>query len=124
MDLKLKNKVIIVSGGSSGIGRGISISLAKEGAIPYILGRNKANIVSVISEIEKNGGQAGYTFAELTDPEQCKEAVNNCIARFGKIDGLVNNAGVNDSISLEDGNHDDFMKSISRNLTSRNTLQP
>lgn len=117
MDLKLKNKVIIVSGGSSGIGRGISISLAKEGAIPYILGRNKANIVSVISEIEKNGGQAGYTFAELTDPEQCKEAVNNCIARFGKIDGLVNNAGVNDSISLEDGNHDDFMKSISRNLT-------
>ena len=63
MDLNLKNKVIIVSGGSSGIGRGISICLAKEGAIPYILGRNKANIVSVISEIEKEGGQAGYAFA-------------------------------------------------------------
>lgn len=117
MDLKLQNKVIIVSGGSSGIGRGISISLAKEGAIPYILGRNKSNIISVISEIEKNGGQAGYSFAELTDPNQCKEAVENCVARFGKIDGLVNNAGVNDSVGLEEGNHDDFMRSISRNLT-------
>ena len=117
MDLKLKNKIIIVSGGSSGIGRGISISLAKEGAIPYILGRNKANIVSVISEIEKNGGQAGFAFAELTNPEQCKEAVDSCISRFGRIDGLVNNAGVNDSVGLEEGNHDDFMKSISRNLT-------
>tara|TARA_R110001606_G_scaffold38470_3_gene107694 strand:+ start:220 stop:999 length:780 start_codon:yes stop_codon:yes gene_type:complete len=117
MDLKLKNKIIIVSGGSSGIGRGISISLAKEGAIPYILGRNKANIVSVISEIEKSGGQAGYAFAELTNPEQCKEAVASCISRFGRIDGLVNNAGVNDSVGLEAGNHDDFMKSISRNLT-------
>ncbi|WP_339839229.1 SDR family oxidoreductase [uncultured Maribacter sp.] len=117
MDLKLQNKVIIVSGGSSGIGRGISINLAKEGAIPYILGRNKSNIISVISEIEKNGGQAGYSFAELTDPNQCKEAVENCVARFGKIDGLVNNAGVNDSVGLEEGNHDDFMRSISRNLT-------
>ena len=117
MDLKLQNKVIMVSGGSSGIGRGISINLAKEGAIPYILGRNKSNIISVISEIEKNGGQAGYSFAELTDPNQCKEAVENCVARFGKIDGLVNNAGVNDSVGLEEGNHDDFMRSISRNLT-------
>jgi len=117
MDLNLKNKVIIVSGGSSGIGRGISICLAKEGAIPYILGRNKANIVSVISDIEKEGGQAGYAFAELTDPQKCKEAVDSCIARFGRIDGLVNNAGVNDSVGLEDGNHEDFMRSISRNLT-------
>ena len=117
MDLKLKDKVIIVTGGSSGIGRGISVALAREGAIPYIIGRNRANIVSTISEIEKNGGQAGFTFAELTKPEECKKAVDDAIARFGRVEGLVNNAGVNDSVGLEKGNYEDFIRSIHRNLT-------
>ena len=116
MDLKLKDKIIIVSGGSSGIGRGISVSLAREGAIPYIIGRNRANIVSTISEIEGNGGQAGFTFAELTKPEECKKAVDDAMARFGRIDGLVNNAGVNDSVGLEKGNYEDFVTSLHRNL--------
>ena len=117
MDLNLKDKIIIVTGGSSGIGRGISVALAKEGAVPYIIGRKRANIVSTISEIEKNGGQAGYTFAELTEPEECKKAVDHAMERFGRIDGLVNNAGVNDSVGLEAGNYEDFIKSIHRNLT-------
>ena len=117
MDLKIKDKVIIVTGGSSGIGKGISLSLAKEGAIPYIIGRNKTNVMTTIGEIEKQGCQGGFTFAELTDPEQCKSAVEDCIRRFGRIDGLVNNAGVNDSIGLENGNYEDFVTSIHRNLT-------
>ncbi|WP_027078075.1 L-fucose dehydrogenase [Maribacter antarcticus] len=117
MDLKLKDKVIIVTGGSSGIGKGISISLAKEGAIPYIVGRNKTNVMATVSEIEKQGGQSGYAFAELTKPKECENAVAECIARFGRIEGLVNNAGVNDSIGLENGSYEDFMTSIHRNLT-------
>ncbi len=117
MDLKLKDKIIIVTGGSSGIGKGISISLAKEGAIPFIVGRNKANVMATISEIEKLGGQSGYTFAELTKPEECRNAVTECIRRFDRIDGLVNNAGVNDSIGLENGNYEKFITSIHRNLT-------
>lgn len=117
MDLKLKDKVIIVTGGSSGIGRGISVALAREGAIPYIIGRNRANVVNTISEIEKNGRQAGFTFAELTNPEECKKAVESAMERFGRIDGLVNNAGVNDSVGLESGNYEDFARSLSRNLT-------
>jgi L-fucose dehydrogenase len=117
MDLKLKDKIIIVTGGSAGIGKGISISLAKEGAIPYIVGRNKANVMATVSEIEKQGGQSGYTFAELTKPEECENAVAECIGRFGRIDGLVNNAGVNDSIGLENGSYEDFVTSIHRNLT-------
>lgn len=117
MDLKLKDKVIIVTGGSSGIGKSICISLAKEGAIPFIVGRNKENVMAVISEIEEQGGKAGFSLAELTNPEACKSAVSECIARYGRIDGLVNNAGVNDSISLENGNYEDFITSIHRNLT-------
>ena len=117
MDLKLKDKVVIVSGGSSGIGKGISLALAREGAIPYIIGRNEANIVSTISEIERNGGQAGFSFGELTKPEECKKVVDEAMARFGRIEGLVNNAGVNDSVGLENGNYEDFVQSLHRNLT-------
>ncbi|MCK0159186.1 SDR family oxidoreductase [Allomuricauda sp. F6463D] len=117
MDLKLENKIILVTGGSSGIGRGICNTLAKEGAIPFLIGRNEQNLAAAVSEIKENGGRAKYAIAELVDPEQCKNAVDKCISEFGTIHGLVNNAGVNDSIGLENGNHDDFMRSISRNLT-------
>ena len=117
MDLKLKDKVVLVTGGSAGIGEGIAMALAKEGGIPYIIGRNETNVMRVVTEIENNQGRAGFTLAELTDPEQCKNAVQDAIQSFGRIDGLVNNAGVNDSISLESGTYEEFMTSIHRNLT-------
>ncbi|MEM9717726.1 MAG: SDR family oxidoreductase [Bacteroidota bacterium] len=117
MDLHLKDKVIIVSGGSSGIGNGISHALAREGAIPFIVGRNASTIATKISSIEAEGGKAGFGIAELTDPAQCKQAVETCIEQLGRIDGLVNNAGVNDSISLEHGSYESFTRSIHRNLT-------
>lgn len=117
MDLHLKDKVILVTGGSKGIGHGISVVLAQEGAIPVIVGRDRESVLEVVSEIENNGGKAYYALAELTDPEQCKLAVNRAIEKFGKIDGLVNNAGINDGVGLENGNCEDFLQSINRNLT-------
>jgi len=116
MDLNLKDKVIIVTGGSKGIGYGITQSLVKEGAIPVIISRNKESVLKVIKEIEGNGGEIFYAIAELTDPDQCKSAVDSVIEKFGRIDGLVNNAGVNDGVSLENGNYEDFVKSLHRNL--------
>ncbi|NNE76551.1 MAG: SDR family oxidoreductase [Pricia sp.] len=116
MDLKLKDKVIIVTGGSKGIGLGICKALAAEGAIPYIVGRNKPNIIGVAKEIERTGGQVGFAFAELTDPLQCKNAVENVISRFGRIDGLVNNAGVNDGVGLENGGYEEFIESLHKSL--------
>ncbi|SHJ03456.1 L-fucose dehydrogenase [Pseudozobellia thermophila] len=116
MDLNLKDKVIIVTGGSKGIGLAISQALSNEGAIPYIIGRNKPNIIGVAKEIEKNGGQVGFAFAELTDPEQCKKAVEQVVDRFGRIDGLVNNAGVNDGVGLENGSYEDFIASLHKSL--------
>lgn len=116
MDLGLKDKVVIVTGGSKGIGLGICKALSAEGAIPYIIGRNKPNIIGVAKEIEKNGGQVGFAFAELTDPEQCKNAIENVTSRFGRIDGLVNNAGVNDGVGLENGSYEEFIASLHRSL--------
>ena len=116
MDLNLKNKVIIVTGGSSGIGKGIVQVLAKEGAVPFVIGRNVKNINSIVNFVKQNGGHAGFAIAELTDPEQCIKAVEKVITNFGRIDGLVNNAGVNDGVGLENGSYEEFMLSIKRNV--------
>ncbi len=116
MDLNLKNKVIIVTGGSKGIGLGITEALLKEGAIPVIVSRNRASVEGVINKILSNGKEAYYAIAELTDPQQCKKAVEIAIEKYGRIDGVVNNAGVNDGVSLEHGNYEDFIESLKRNL--------
>lgn len=117
MDLKLKGKVIIVTGGSKGIGLGITQSLLNEGAIPVIVSRNKNSIIEVVEEIESQGKEVFYAQTELTDPGQCKAAVMSVIQKYGRIDGLVNNAGLNDGVSLEHGDYESFMESIKRNLT-------
>ncbi|MDO5968924.1 SDR family oxidoreductase [Flavivirga aquimarina] len=116
MDLQLKDKVVIVTGGSKGIGLGIVESLVREGAIPAIITRNKASVLEIIPEFKKRGIDLFYALAELTDKEQCKAAVESVIEKYGKIDGLVNNAGVNDGIGLENGDYEGFMSSLKRNV--------
>jgi len=117
MDLNLKDKVIIVTGGSSGIGRGIAMTLAKEGAIIHIVGRNHERIQGTIVDIEKIGGNATFSIGDLTNPDNCKKVVDETMEKNGRINGLVNNAGINDSVGLEKGNYNDFIRSINRNLT-------
>lgn len=116
MDLFLKDKVIIVSGGAKGIGRGISIVLAKEGAIPVIIGRNEKDNLEAVKDIEANGGRVFQVVAELSVPENCEKVINTVINHFGRIDGLVNNAGLNDGVGLEKGSYQGFMDSLHRNL--------
>lgn len=117
MNLELENKVIVVTGGSKGIGYGICEVLCREGAIPVIIGRTKEDILKAQKKLQSNGSRVYYAIAELTDPQQCKTAIEQVIKYVGRIDGLVNNAGVNDGVSLEKGNYEDFVRSINRNLT-------
>ena len=116
MNLNLKDKVIVVTGGSKGIGLGIVESLIKEDAIPVIVTRNKESVVEVLASFKAQGIELFYTLAELTDPEQCKNAIQEVVDKYGRIDGLVNNAGVNDSVGLENGNFEGFMSSLQKNL--------
>jgi NAD(P)-dependent dehydrogenase (short-subunit alcohol dehydrogenase family) len=116
MNLGLKDKVIIVTGGSKGIGGGISTLLAEEGAIPVLVGRDQQSILDAVKTIHNKNQKASYAFAELTLPEECKKVVEKVIQEFGRIDGLVNNAGVNDGIGLESGNYEGFMESLHKNL--------
>lgn len=117
MNLFLKDKVIIVTGGDKGIGYGIVHSLAEEGAIPIIVGRTEKDVKKASEEIKKKSAKTTYVLAELTDPKACKNVIDTVLKTFGKIDGLVNNAGVNDGVGLENGSYEAFTKSIHKNLT-------
>ena len=116
MDLQLKDKVIIVSGGAKGIGEGITKVLAAEGAIAVIIGRKAEDNNKVVKEIAQGGGTSFGVEAELTKPEECEKAIKMIAEKYGRIDGLVNNAGVNDGIGLEKGSYEGFIASMHRNV--------
>jgi len=116
MDLQLTDKVIVVTGGDKGIGRAIAQILAQEGALPFIISRKEKDCQSCIAAIESEGGRADYAIAELTDLTQCKDAIEKLMQRHGRIDGVVNNAGVNDGVSLKQGSYTEFLSSIEKNV--------
>jgi len=116
MNLDLNDKIIIVSGGAKGIGEGIVKVLAAEGAITVIIGRNETDNLKTVAAVEASGGKAFQVVAELTEPAACESAIKKIIEQFGRIDGLVNNAGVNDGVGLESGNYEKFMASLHKNL--------
>lgn len=116
MELHLKDKIIVVSGGAKGIGAAIAKTLAAEGALPVIIGRDEADNLKLVNQIKETGRDAGYVTKELSDPENCKTAIEAIIAKYGKIEGLVNNAGANDGIGLENGSYEGFMDSLHKNV--------
>ncbi len=116
MDLQLKDKIIIVTGGAKGIGEGIVRSLAGEGAFPVIVGRNEEDNLKLVTALAAEGFKAGQVAAELTQPESCENVVQKIIAGWSRIDGLVNNAGVNDGVGLENGNYQRFVDSLHKNM--------
>ena len=114
MDLHLKDKVVIVTGGGSGIGAAISMTLAQEGAIPVVLGKSALN-PEFGAQLAAVQPQFQFIQLELGDDAACGAAVAQTLARFGHIDGLVNNAGINDNVGLDAG-RDAFVGSLEKNL--------
>ena len=116
MDLHLQDRVILVTGGAKGIGAAICRTLAAEGAVPVVIGRNPGDNERLVNEIKVEGGQAFAVQAELARTEDCRTAVETALRRFGRIDGLVNNAGINDGVNLEHGDTERFLASLRKNL--------
>lgn len=117
MDLGLKDKVVVVTGGGAGIGAAISEAVAAEGAVPVILARRAPDPAWLAGL----GPRVGWVEVELSSDDQCRAAVAEARARFGPIYGLVNNAGSNDGIGLEAG-PEAFRASLDRNLVHYYTL--
>src|SRR5436190_19869504 len=115
MDLQLKNKVGLVTGGASGIGKATVELLAAEGVRVAIVDQNEAAGSALAARLNATHTVANFISADLTHESDCEQCVAKTLAAFGSIDVLVNNAGGNDSIGLEKSPIQ-FMQSLERNL--------
>lgn len=122
MDLNLKDKVILVSGGARGIGKAIVSEAAREGAISVIVNKPVDKILDFERELKNKGHECLFIDAELSKEEDCRKAVEKTLKVYGRINCLINNAGNNDRIGLEEGNPQDFMQSLQMNLYHYYTL--
>jgi L-fucose dehydrogenase len=116
MDLGLKDKVILVTGGGAGIGAGITRACLAEGARVVVLSRRSENVIAFMSEMQSQNADCHLVEAHLEDTNRCREAIAEVEHRFGGIYGLVNNAGVNDGAGLEHGSVEAFEASLRKNL--------
>jgi len=115
MNLELNEKVILVTGGSKGVGQGILRSFLAEGARVANVNRSIEEGQLLQSEYATEGKECFFIQADLIDTTACQEAVQLTLDHFGRIDVVVNNAGINDSVGLNAGPAE-FVESLKRNL--------
>ena len=108
--------VIAVTGGGAGIGQGISRACLAEGARVVILSHNSEHVQKFLAETERDGLPCELFVADLAEQDQCKKAIEYIAVQYGRLDGLVNNAGRNDSVGLESGSPERFEASLRSNL--------
>src|SRR3984885_476935 len=116
MDLALKDKLIVVTGGGAGIGAGITRACLDEGARVVVLGRRSQNVQDFMAEMDAASAQCTCVEAHLEDTARCRSAIAEIQDKHGDIYGLVNNAGVNDGAGLEKGSVARFIESLNKNL--------
>lgn len=115
MDLHLKDKVFIVTGGSKGIGEAITRAIAAEGGIPVIATRSEGVTQALVKELQQAGIPAHAIIGDLQELDNCRKVIEETAAKYGRIDGIVNNAGMNDGAGLEKG-PEAFRASVKLNL--------
>lgn len=116
MDLQLKDKVVMVTGGAKGIGAAIVRACAAEGAIPVIVDRDSEAGTQLQDELHDHRSRCEFIAADLSVPENCAQSVENTLQACGRLDALVNNAGRNDKVGLEHGSPAEYVASLNRNL--------
>ncbi|MDF2961532.1 MAG: oxidoreductase [Paenibacillus sp.] len=92
--MRLKGLTAVVTGSTSGIGKGIALLFAQEGADIAVIGRNRVRGLQVVQEIERSGGQADFFQTDLTVESSVSDMAKSVLKRFGRIDILINNAGL------------------------------
>ena len=94
MEIYLKNRIALITGAARGIGRGIALQFAKNGAKVYLSGRREEPLVQLKTEIEQSGGLAEVVVFDVTRQDQIQSGIEQILQREGRIDILVNNAGI------------------------------
>ncbi len=113
---RMEDKVVIVTGGAIGIGRGISKVFAKEGAKVLIVVRTEDTAKKVVEEIKADGGEASYFIGDVSKEEDMNKMAETCIQRYEKIDILCHNAGIFPEVRLENMTVEDWDKVNDINL--------
>jgi len=116
VNLQLRDKVVFVSGGAKGIGAATVRALAEEGAIAVIADRDREAGEQLHCDLSRAGARSLFIPVELISAAHCAQAVERAVKEFGRLDALVNNAGVNDRVGLEDGSPERYVESLQRNL--------
>ena len=117
VDLQLGGKVVVITGGAKGIGAAIARTCVQEGAVPVVLDRDKEAGDQILNELRGGaGGKAEFIALDLCSAQSCREAIDRVAKTHGRIDALVNNAGINDGVGLERGTPEQFVGSLERNL--------
>jgi NAD(P)-dependent dehydrogenase (short-subunit alcohol dehydrogenase family) len=113
---RLKNRVAIVTGAGQGIGRALALGLAREGAEVVIADINDENAASVKREIEGLGGTALAASTDVSNEDSVQTMVDKSLRQFGKLDILINNAGIFPVSSVEEMKEEDWDRVIGTNL--------
>lgn len=116
MDLRLTGKVVLITGGGKGIGAAIVRETASEGAVPVIVDKDEAAGRKLQHELQSANKSCEVIAADLLSSAACNAAVDWTTDKFGRLDALVNNAGVNDGVGLAGGSPENFVASLERNL--------
>jgi NAD(P)-dependent dehydrogenase (short-subunit alcohol dehydrogenase family) len=113
---RFTNKVVLVTGGTSGIGKVTAIAFAKEGAKVVLSGRREKEGLAVVEEIKKAGGTAHFVQADVAKEADVKRLVDETVAKFGRLDVAFNNAGVEWMGTLTDATEADYRKVFDINV--------
>ena len=116
MNLQLEGKVVVITGGGTGIGRGLVIEFLKEGAHVCILGRRMDPLKTLHDEMERDGYDLFYQTCDVTDRQAVQSYVDEVVARFGHLDVWINNAGVGNNKKFIDYTDEDFDQIFAVNL--------
>ncbi len=116
--MRLKNKVAIITGGGTGIGKAIALAFSEEGISVVLASRNLSNLEGVANEIKAKGGRATAIKTDVADEKQVQEMVAQTLSEYGKVDILINNSGIVGPIAtVADLNLEDWNQTIAVNLT-------
>lgn len=116
--MKLNDKVVVVVGSTSGIGKSMAEIFAKEGALSIVTGRREEKGMEVVNAINENGNKADFFKLDATDLAQCTGLIKAVVDKYGKIDVLVYNAGIAPSCNLESTDEKTWDSIYSTNLKS------
>jgi L-fucose dehydrogenase len=116
MDLQLKDKVVLITGGAKGIGEAIARGCAREGAIPVFVDKDAEAGKRLQTELVIAGATCSFICADVLSVENCRVAVEQTLKEYGRLDVLVNNVGANDNVGLENGSPEKFVSSLRLNL--------